>query len=479
MNHPFARIRKWKSAGVQSTSGERADLGATAEPIDTHPRRQPPLSALPGARETAADKTTSSFWGGYPRTLVSDVGRTAAIGALGRLTTIFIPVVVMRTFGFGLEVDALFLAAALVLFWGISIAALLETLVVARFVSAGDGWAAVVRLGVAYSVIGLAFCAFLITISWLIPAGLVDEALLSAWRWTFAKFTPVVLLAVWNSLLTGRLNARRQFGIAAASPAVLGLTVLLSILAFAPRIGLDAVVLGYVVGEVFRLGWLVLGLSRSCPTDRIAPQAAAGFELHPRVVLWASLVLVALNPVVDRVVVSSLASGHISVLELVERIYQIPIGLMAWAVLPVLTTDLAARIVRPPLLQRLVSRAALVTLVAGTGLAAVLIAANDVVFGLLLGGADTAWPETRTWAFVWLTAGLPFHLAHLLLWRAALLTQRPPGQILAASAGVFALNLFGDVAVVQQFGLPGVTAVTALTHGVYCWCLWYVQRRNG
>ena len=94
------------------------------------------------------------------------------------------------------------------------------------------------------------------------------------------------------------------------------------------------------------------------------------------------------------------------------------------------------------------------------------------MFAAIFDVPGAPWPSAGNTAFLLLLPGLPFQLASLALWRAAVVLRRPARLLLAAGAVAFALNLAGDLIVIDRWGLAGLTLVTSLTFLLYCALLW-------
>lgn len=408
------------------------------------------------------------------------IGVTAAAGGLSRALTVIIPFVVARVFGLGVETDAFFLAAAVVLFWSTSIAVILETAVVTRVVAAPAAavWKWLAAMGLRFSAVAAVVAVAVLGLSALVPDAWMDPGLRRRAQQLFAELSPLLFLGVWSSLLTGYLNAHRRFGRAAAAPTLIGVSVLGSLFFLSGTLGVHALVVGYLAGESARLVYLWAQCARGPAAAgpdarRKAPPGPqdAGLNLQ-----WISFVLIGLNPVVDRLLASGLAGGSVSALALIERLYLIPGGLMTWAVLPVVTTYWARLAPRERAVRRHILGVLALALAAGAAVAAALALVHGPLLHALFEAPGAPWPHAGSRAFLWLLAGLPFHLCVLALWRAAIILRRPAGPLLGASAGVFVLNLAGDLAVVGSWGLPGLTAVTAATTALYALVLWAVCR---
>lgn len=406
--------------------------------------------------------------------LLRQIGVTAMAGGFARVLTFVIPFVVARIFGIGVVTDAFFLAAAIVLFWTVSIAAVVETSVVTRTVGqpAADGRRAAISIGLRFTAIAVVLAALVMATTAFVPASFVAPTLLGEARQVFLVLSPLLVLGVWSCVLGGWLNARRRFGRAALSPVFVGIAVLASMFTLSDSYGIYAVAGGYVAGEAARLGYLLLVCWRARPEDAGDRPSGPAIAVGGMGLQWGSFVLIAFNPVVDRIFASGLAPGSISALELIDRVFLLPGGILSWAVLPVLVTHWAGLRDQQSRLRRQLIVAVGGAVLAGTAVALALWPSHGLLFAALFDPASGGWPEAGSRAMAWLLPGLPFQLAALVLWRANVVLQRPPMTLFAISGLAFGVNLVGDALLAEPMGLPGITMVTAVTMLIYAAMLW-------
>lgn len=415
--------------------------------------------------------------------ILRQISKTAIAGGLARLLTIVIPFAVVRVYGLGPVTDAYFLAAAVVLFWTTSMAPVLETGIVAELGRDGaPGWRTVGRIGGRFSLLAAGVALAVFAVFALAPAAGIEAGMAARARGIFLEFSPLLLLVVWSSLLAGWLNLHRHFAHAAISPAFIGLGALSSMYLLGPRLGIEALILGYLLGEALRLAYLGGAIVSTGTGGRGAAQvgsapAAQRSPLAGMGAQWASLVLLTLNPVVDRVIAGRLPAGNIAVLEVVERLCLIPTGVMVWAVLPVLTTHLAQLAPEPHGLRRELARIMLWTFVTGAAIAGALALVHRPLLSLVVAGSGAAWPDDGNAAFLALAAAIPFHAATLVLWRAAAVLRRPAGFFIVLGVAAFCLNLVLDLVAVAYWALPGIALATFLTYFSSCLLLWVLGIR--
>ncbi len=407
--------------------------------------------------------------------ILRHMGLTAVAGGGARAFTVVVPIFIARAFGIGPDTDAFFLAAAIILFWTVSITPVLETNVatVVAQQSAANARRYAIRAGFRISAAAIAVAGMLLSASTAVPESAIDARLLNQVQWLFAELSPMLLLGTWSSVLAGWLNAHRRFVHVAASPVFIGVSVLSCLILFRGTLGVHALVVGYLTGEAARLCYLFAIAARtSAGTSSSSGEQSSGITARDLNLQWAGAALIALNPLVDRLLAGGLTAGSVSVIELMDRILLIPGGIMAWAILPVLTTYWAGLAWRKEAFTRVFRTTLVVTLCGGVGIAAVLALAHRPMFAAMFDVPGAPWPRVGNTAFLLLLPGLPFQLASLALWRAAVVLRRPARLLLAAGAAAFALNLAGDLLVIDRWGLAGLTLVTSLTFMLYCALLW-------
>jgi len=392
----------------------------------------------------------------------------ASGGLVARSITVLIPVMVAHTYMLGVETDAFFLAAAGILFWSMTMGILLEASIVSRLMDiAKEGrWALIFRTGFLLSVFTLLLGGAFIAAIWIIPWPGEDVALGIQTRLLFVELSPLLLLNVWISLFSGWLNAERRFAIVAGSPAIMGVFVLGSVWFLHDTFAIHALTIGYLLGELFRLGFLGTHLVRYHPFKRQFQGPVAVVPYFQNIGLqWIGFSLINGNPLVDRLMASGLAEGSVSRLELIERIYLVPVGILTWAVLSVMTT--AWSLAREEILRQWESifRSLGILLLGGAGIALVLgLLHHPLLTWLYAPSGEPVWSEEGERAFLFLVWGLPFQLATLMLWRVTVLNRNLGWQVLVIGGLAFLFNATGDYILRDYWGLSGITVVTGFTY---------------
>jgi len=297
------------------------------------------------------------------------------------------------------------------------------------------------------------------------------------------EVAPLILLITWTGLLSGAMNAYRRFAVPAVSPALRAVVALAVMFALKDRLGVHAVAVGYVTGELFRV--LVLGalLCRLTPLRFRAGDFAVRFSPDIRRFLKigffqnVALLAVGLNPVVDRTMASWLPQGSVSVLYYADRLYAIPITLfLSGAMVALLahwSSDYYARGV-----QKLGANVAVTVrlgAVFGGATALFLMALSSPLTRLAFGRGEfppTGLPQVaRVWAV--LLAGLLPQVLKI-IYAHALLTLKDTRSLMKSALYVNGMNIALNYALMWPLGVAGIALSTTLTQ---TFAAFYLRRR--
>ena len=155
--------------------------------------------------------------------------------------------------------------------------------------------------------------------------------------------SPLIILLVWTSILAGTLNAYKRFVFPAVSPAFRAVVNIGFIFIFKESLGVHAIGLGYVTGEVVRLMVLAAVIKRSKLF-----KLTLGFNFDSKLKEFLKIsyyqiigmAAVGLTPVVDRTMALWLDYGSVSALEYAGRLHNIPMTLMSrWGQTPKVEND--------------------------------------------------------------------------------------------------------------------------------------------
>lgn len=230
---------------------------------------------------------------------------------------------------------------------------------------------------------------------------------------------PYLMFISLVSLLAGVLNSHGRFAEAAATPILLNLCLigsLLGLVEIVPTAG-HALAIGVFIAGVLQFLWLMralhrAGLSLRLPRPRLTPGVRRVLKIMGPAALGAGVVQV--NLIVDIILASTLPEGSISFLFYADRINQLPIGVVGVAVgtalLPLLSRQSAAG--ETEAARHSLNRAVELGLLLALPAMAACLAMPDVLIGTLFErGAFTAEDTAMTaWALSAYAAGLPAYV---------------------------------------------------------------------
>jgi len=283
------------------------------------------------------------LWDTITTTLLSTIGNGAGF---------LIPLFIAMWFGVTSDTDAFFFSYGLILFFSLTVAPVVESVIVPYIAEARkieSDVAAFVGKALCITGVGLAVIsgAFLLAVKPLLYTVTEFEVdTLNLVYQLLIEFSPLTILLVWTSILSGTLNAYRKFAFPAITPAFRAVINLGIMYVFKDLIGIHAIAMGYLLGEIARLAILSvvtkrLNLFRLDLSFRFDPKLREFF----RTALYQMIGMVAigLNPVVDRTMASWLEEGSLSILHYADRLYMIPVTFMATGLMVTLLTHWSDR----------------------------------------------------------------------------------------------------------------------------------------
>lgn len=396
----------------------------------------------------------------------------ALVGTLiGNAPGFFLPFIVATHFGVGRATDVYALMLSVALFVSSVLSGVLEPNVLAVVRKARDmpGVASLIRKTTAQSVfVGLSFYVVASVVVWAVV--LHREGWTPAQRttalWLNLELSILAVAVAANSVRAAAYYAKDRFLVPTASQALRALPPLMAV-GFLPRSlgGVEALVACIVMGELLRTLCLARGVralgggSERWHEDGKQLWRASG--LHA-----LNLGLLSLNPVVDRAVAATVATGATTIVDLAEKIFYVPMMVMTSFVL-VAGADWAASTRHDPRLlasyRKNVRVAFRWSLLLGLGVGALLVASQPLL-SRAIGHGDSV----RVVAFAGLlVAGLPFEAVPVLTARLLIVTQQTTVLPLFA-LGAVAGNVAGDIVGAQLFGIYGIAVASLLVRLFNC-----------
>jgi putative peptidoglycan lipid II flippase len=417
------------------------------------------------AGQTTAEPTTSG--------LIAASTRATLASLAGSAPGFFIPIGIAAVFGASAGTDAFFIALAVSSFIANTLGAttpqtaipfLIQVIRERRDVGRFLGEMTVVLLALAT----IPTLAANVGVPWYLQWADPEEGLLKQLLW---GFVPYVVFAVVAGIYSAALNAQHAYVRVAASPALRSLIVLAALL-MAPLVGVYALILGYVTGEMVRAGYLLRTWAKEHRVRYLAwPRRDSVFEF-PRSAL-AQMVgsgMLAFVPLVDRVAAARLGPGSVSLLDYADRLWQVPLGFVMSGLMVTTLSHWSERLYRGGSVRSLSAstvRLASALFAVLTPIAMIFGLWRRPLIGLVFRSSSLTTAEVDLLAdtLAVLVAATPAYVAGLTYTRAFLVLKRSDWLLLMGVLQLIAkvgLNtLLGPA-----FGLVGIGLATALTYGV-------------
>lgn len=298
---------------------------------------------------------------------------------------------------------------------------------------------------------------------------------------------PYLLFISLCALLSGLLNALGKFAAAAATPILLNLALMASLVGFASVAETPghALAWGVATAGVVQFVWLMVaarkaGMPVSLRRPTLSPRVRTLIRRVIPVAFGAGIYQISL--LIDTILASLLSQGAVSWLYYADRVNQLPLGVVGTAIgialLPLLSRQLAAGQTADALQSqnRAVEFTLLLTLPSMAGLIAL---AEPIATVLFQRGAFTAADAQATAAaLAAFSVGLPGYVLVKVLSPGFFAREDTKTPVYVASAALGA-SIILNIILMQFFGHVGIamgTATGALLNGG---TLWILLRRRG
>jgi peptidoglycan biosynthesis protein MviN/MurJ (putative lipid II flippase) len=283
----------------------------------------------------------------------------------------------------------------------------------------------------------------------------------------------LVILVAANSAYSGALYALDAFFSATASAACRTGTALVLLAAIGTGSGAMQLLCGFLVaGEAVR-GLILRRIFRR----RIAPlTACGGSDPDPRIWNFAAphainMIVLSLNPVVDRMAAATLAAGSVTLLDLGERVYYVPVVALTssvilvsgarWSALSTIGSPAALRSDYVATLRRV---AILCVVVSGAAILATLAVGERVAAHPVGERAHSLIHVTAV-----LLAALPFSMMAALGGRFLIATRRT-GRLPLFAAAIVITNSSLDFVGAHIAGIVGIAGATVVAQAIAATC---------
>jgi len=336
------------------------------------------------------------------------------------------------------------------------------------------------------ALLGLAFLAMPVVVNLLAP-GFTDEPAKFDLAVTLTRITfPYLLFITLVTILSAILNAHERFAVAAASPVLLNLSLIVALaLAFLfPDAG-HAAAWGVTISGVLQLGlvWWEAQRKRIAPAlavPRSDPAMRTFFKTLGPAVIGSAGVQIAIFA--DTIIASFLPTGAVSSLYYADRIYQLPLGVIGIAAGTVLLPEMSRRIAGGDVAgaHAAQNRAVGLTLALAAPFLVAFVAMPDLIMtALFQRGAFDAEAAARAGAAL---AAYSVGLPAAVLIRSALASFYARSDTvtpLYASLTAVAANVLLKIVLMGPFGVVGLALGTALGVWINLILLFILAYRRG
>jgi len=408
------------------------------------------------------------------RPLVWDTITTTGWSSLGKAAGFLIPFFIAAWYGVSSETDAFFFAYGLIIFLATIFSPVVESIIVPFIAEArakGEDVKAFVGRILGMSAIGLAAIStvFLLVIKPILSVlTKFSPQELDLVYWILLESTPLIILLVWTSVLAGLLNAYKVFSIPALSPALRASVTLTFILIFKEQMGVHAIAVGYVAGEIFRLLALFIVLRK---LNIFHFKLSVGWEPKFAEFLKTSsyqiigMSFLAFTPLVNKTMASWLGSGNVSLLEYTDRLYMIPTTLLSSGLIITLLSHWSERyqLGGEVQLKKDVLKAVKVVCVIGIILTVFLFMWKSYLVNLVYGHGQFPKEKLIELGYIWgfyLLGIIPYFLSQVYV-RAFLAKKNTRALLFTALLMVLGSILF-NLIFMHMMGVAGIALATAV-----------------
>lgn len=407
------------------------------------------------------------------RKRLTDTARATGGTALGSVFGAILPFAIAAWFPDKAITDAYFLAFGGILFAIGLVAVVLEGIVVSFAVEARSHGALTLREFARRSAIQGALvalvCSAAIVLAFQIVVlphtGLSTDVQKQAMRFLW-PLSLLPMFAAAASILAGSLYSLNRYFLPTTSQGLRAGSALVAAVLLRSQLGMHSVVVGLLFGEALRLVLLASALARS---TKMLPVESSG-PPHRIEGLWrtmlpqtVSMSIVGLGPIIDRLVSARIGIGSVTLLELAEKLFYMPLFLMVTGVGLVSNVTWSQLGRRGAWLALRRDYYVSQTIVAALGtFAAVGAAATVFLFRSPLSAAVAIGsPSDLVATFTLYALGLPFALSSHLSVRLLVAHRHTRVLVVMATVGLV-VNLVADLAFAALWGVPGIALASSL-----------------
>ncbi len=267
------------------------------------------------------------------RVLIRDTFTTSSWSVLGRGIGFLVPFFIAAWFGVTAQTDAFFFAYGIILIFTHILSPVVESVIVPYVAEArsnnenvGEFVGGILKFS-GLALLGIFILVLLFSKPVLSITTNFDNDSLDLLFYLLVEMSPLIILLVWTSILSGTLNAYKKFAFPAVSPAIRAVINLTVIWFLKDSLGIHSITIGYLVGEIIRLIVLVL-IIRYFKLFRILFPSGLDFRLiqffkvstYPVV----GMISAEIGAIVSKMLATWLGVGSVSLLYYADRLYMIP-----------------------------------------------------------------------------------------------------------------------------------------------------------
>jgi putative peptidoglycan lipid II flippase len=413
------------------------------------------------------------------RPLVRDTLTTTILSTFGKAAGFLIPFFIAAWFGISSSTDAFFFSYAIVFFLATTLSAVIETVIVpfiSELMATGDDIGDFIGRILINSTVGLTGL-LLIVIFFIKP---VLSFLMTTFSATqlqmvyniFLLLCPLAVLIVWTSILSGALNAYKIFSIPALSPAFRAVVTIGSIFSLKNRFGIYSIIIGYLLGEMFRVSILFASIKkfdffRIRLSFNLERKTVEFFKTSSYQVL--SMSLLAFSTIINRTMASWLGPGNISLLEYAERLYLIPGNLIGFGIIVTILSHWSEKFYRQEkdrdeMLEKDVKKTFVIVSILSLAITLFFSFSSSWLIPFVF--RHDKFPANGIIilekVFLFFMAGFVFNSLGLVYIRAYIVQKRTKA-LFRAAVFTCVVNVILNLVLMRKMGLPGIALSTSIT----------------
>lgn len=404
---------------------------------------------------------------------------TTLISVIGRVGGMILPFLIAFLYGANAETDAFFLSYALIFFVMVLINNIFETMMVPFVAEVGAGKKSIgafvgrVQIKgsfyVAILVLGLLVCFSLFFQPRLLSLTSFDLKQFQLIFIFVLEMTPGLLLATWTSSMNGALSAQKHFHLPAFSPALRSFTILIFVVLFHSVMGIHAIPVGFLTGEILRFCGASLGFLRYVgrPNFTLPMQEETKSFFKSAKPQAIGLFFISFITIVDQTMASFTGERGVSLYHYADRLYLVPFMLMTAGMIPIIFSHWASDLNSKsnPLTWQSASKTIMKLSGVMLLVSAILFIARDYVVGGLF--THGAFPKDElgvvSLLFGILLTGLPFETINQLCVRLLMVYKLNHVYMIVGMVRVF-LDIILNLLFMKYWGLFGIAISTSVLH---------------